>query len=135
MCLTGDNTFLQVSISSHHNQTRGSCDPQFIDKDADPQRAAARSKGSTTGSWDSLGPAPFLGTIFGVRLRQKGNKHVCLDPGKHMREERRREWELRSFGAGGGGEALQSSNFSQGIQIPHNSFIRGKDLRSLNRAC
>lgn len=101
MCLTGDNTFLQASVSSHHNQTRGSCDPQFIDKGTDAQRAAVRSKGSAAGKWDSLGQVPFLGTTFGVRFRQKGDKHECLDPGKHMREERRREWELGSFGGEG----------------------------------
>lgn len=106
-CLTGDNTFLQVPVSSHHNQTRGSCDPRFIDKDADPQRSAVRSKGSATGRWDSLGQVPFLGTISGVRLRQKGAKHVCLDPGRHMREERRREWELGSFEGAGSTAELQ----------------------------
>lgn len=108
LCLTGDNTFLQVSVSSH--QTRGSCDPQFIDKDADPQRAAVRSKGNATGRWDSLGQVPFLVTISGVRFRQKGDKHVCLDPGRHMREERRREWELGSFVAGEGGSTTDTSS-------------------------
>lgn len=61
-------------------------------------------------------PAPFLGTIFGVRLRQKGNKHVCLDPGKHMREERRREWELGSFGWGG--EHCRAPILVKGYKLP-----------------
>lgn len=41
-----------------------------------------------------MGQVQFLTTVFGVRLRQKGDKNVCLYLGKHVREERREGGEL-----------------------------------------
>lgn len=59
LCLTGDNTFLQVPVSSHHNQTRGSCDPQFIDKDADRRELQLGLKGAQLGGGIAWGKFHF----------------------------------------------------------------------------
>lgn len=70
-----------------------------------------------------MGQVQFLTTVFGVRLRQKGDKNVCLYLGKHVREERREGGELGILIKK---KTLQSPNFSESFQVPHSSLIRGK---------